>query len=153
MCYLYLRKQGQSKFNTKTYPCVFIGYSPLYKGYICLNNSSKRVYISRHVVFDELVFPFAAGNSHDISKLQDSLPLSTFADMDEWCEHHQTKDPQTTLIILTCDNAQVISNSSNFCLNIPSLQKKGTFCDRSKFVIRRSICEGIITKTTLCDRN
>jgi hypothetical protein len=32
--------------------CVFIGYSNLHKGYKC-------VYISRDIIFDESIFPFA----------------------------------------------------------------------------------------------
>jgi hypothetical protein len=39
---------------------VFIGYSPLHKGVKCLDVSTGRIYISRDVVFDENVFPFAS---------------------------------------------------------------------------------------------
>lgn len=70
-CYSYLQKQGQSKFNTKPYPCVFIGYCLLYKGYRCLDNLKKRVYILRHVVFDEIIFPFVPTNSPSVSKLKE----------------------------------------------------------------------------------
>jgi hypothetical protein len=39
--------------------CAFLGYSNLHKGYKCLDISSGCVCISRNVVFDEVVFPFA----------------------------------------------------------------------------------------------
>jgi hypothetical protein len=37
--------------------CLFLGYSPLHKGYKCLHLPSNRVYISRDVVFNENSFP------------------------------------------------------------------------------------------------
>ena len=39
--------------------CVFVGYSASHKGYRCLDRATGRVYISRHVVFNEDAFPFA----------------------------------------------------------------------------------------------
>jgi hypothetical protein len=42
---------------------MFIGYPSPHKGYWCLDISTQRVIISRHIVFNELVFPFAAAPS------------------------------------------------------------------------------------------
>ena len=39
--------------------CVFLGYSSEHKGYRCLELQSNRILISRHVIFDESVFPFS----------------------------------------------------------------------------------------------
>jgi hypothetical protein len=49
----------------------FFGYSPLHKGYKSLDRTTGRIYISRDVIFDESVFPFATpGAVIDISQLQ-----------------------------------------------------------------------------------
>ena len=58
-CFPYLKDYGKNKFSPKTYSCVFIGYSSLHKGYRYLHLSPKRVYISRHVIFNENCFPYA----------------------------------------------------------------------------------------------
>lgn len=57
-CYPYLRPVADHKMEPRSLQCVFLGYSPQYKGYRCLYPSTGKVYISRHVVFDEEVFPF-----------------------------------------------------------------------------------------------
>ncbi|KAE8710243.1 Adenylate kinase 4 [Hibiscus syriacus] len=41
-----------------SHPCVFLGYSMNHRGYQCLATDG-RIYVSRHVVFDEREFPFA----------------------------------------------------------------------------------------------
>lgn len=58
-CYPCLRSYGQHKFEPRSLQCVFLGYHPQYKGYRCLYPPTGRVYISRHVIFDEQCFPFA----------------------------------------------------------------------------------------------
>jgi len=47
------------KLAPRSILCVFLGYSTHHKGYRCLDLSSNRVIISRHVIFDETAFPFA----------------------------------------------------------------------------------------------
>ncbi|KAK8943259.1 hypothetical protein KSP39_PZI009122 [Platanthera zijinensis] len=37
--------------------CIFIGYSSTHKGYRCLHFPTGRIYISRHVTFDESSYP------------------------------------------------------------------------------------------------
>ena len=48
----------QHKLDFHTQKCVFIGYNPMHKGYKCLDKSG-RIYIGRHVVFNESEFSYA----------------------------------------------------------------------------------------------
>lgn len=57
-CFPCLWAYATNKFDPGSLPCVFIGYSDRHKGYRCLYPPTWRVYISRHVVFDESMFPF-----------------------------------------------------------------------------------------------
>lgn len=58
VCYPCLRPFTQYKFEPRSLQCIFLGYHSQYKGYQCLYPPTGRVYISRHVVFDESCFPF-----------------------------------------------------------------------------------------------
>ena len=61
----------------------FLGYSALHKGYKCLHVPSNRVYISRDVVFDENIFPFAhMPTSHALPPPTESSLLSADRFMD-----------------------------------------------------------------------
>ena len=73
-CYPWLKPYTQSKFDGKSIHCVFLGYSLQQKGYRCLDPSATRVYISRHVLFNEVHFPF-----HDLKlpTVQPSQPPPT----------------------------------------------------------------------------
>ena len=55
--------------------CVFLGYSPLHKGYKCLHHISSRIYISRDVIFEEIAFPFQNGPPIHNEPTQPTSPL------------------------------------------------------------------------------
>jgi len=57
LCFPLLRSYNAHKLAFRSKKCVFLGYSSNHKGYRCLDPQTNRVYISRHVVFDELNFP------------------------------------------------------------------------------------------------
>jgi histone deacetylase 1/2 len=58
-CWPNLRPYNKRKLSFRSIQCVFLGYSPIHKGFKCLEPNSGRVYTSRDVVFDEPIFPFA----------------------------------------------------------------------------------------------
>jgi hypothetical protein len=59
VCWPNLRPYNKHKLDFWSKQCVFLGYSSQHKGFKCLDISEGRVYISRDVVFDEIVYPFA----------------------------------------------------------------------------------------------
>lgn len=63
-CYPCLRPYQQHKFQFHTDKCVYLGVSVHHKGHRCMNKAG-RIFISRHVVFNEEEFPFGNdfGNS------------------------------------------------------------------------------------------
>lgn len=61
LCFPHLRLYNTHKLAFQSSPCVFLDYCSSYHVYRCLH-ASGRVYISRHVIFHENVFPFANMN-------------------------------------------------------------------------------------------
>jgi hypothetical protein len=63
-CWPFPRPYNSSKLSFRSTSCVFIGYSKNHLGYKCLHLPSGRVYIARHVVFNENSFLFSTPNSN-----------------------------------------------------------------------------------------
>ena len=63
-CYPYLRPYSKHKFDPKSLLCVFVGYNEKYKGYRCYHPPTGRVYINRHVLFDEDRLPYTDSYKH-----------------------------------------------------------------------------------------
>ncbi|WVZ63750.1 hypothetical protein U9M48_013358 [Paspalum notatum var. saurae] len=57
LCYPNLSGTAKHKLSPRSAAYVFLGYPESHKGYRCLNISSRRVIISRQVVFDEGLLP------------------------------------------------------------------------------------------------
>ena len=76
-CWPHLRPYNSHKLEFRSKQCVFLGYSSIHKGYKCLHVATNRVYISRDVVFDENLFPFAVSLSPTpITTPSHSSPIS-----------------------------------------------------------------------------
>ena len=64
-CYPNTSATASHKLAPRSTRCVFLGYSPDHKGYRCFDLISRRVLISRHVVFDESDFPYSTSTPPD----------------------------------------------------------------------------------------
>jgi histone deacetylase 1/2 len=58
LCYPNLYATTPHKLAPRSVRCVLLGPPLEHKGYRCLDISSRRVFTSRHVQFDETIFPF-----------------------------------------------------------------------------------------------
>lgn len=103
-CWPNLRPYNTHKLQFCSKQCVFLGYSNLHKGFKCLDPSSGRVYISRDVVFDETLFPFAQlhpnAGAHlraEISLLDPAFINTTTSDQGgEQLDDHMFNSPNTS---------------------------------------------------------
>ena len=57
-CYPNTSATQPHKLHHRSMRCIFLGYPPDFRGYRCLDPATGKVRISRHVTFDEHVFPF-----------------------------------------------------------------------------------------------
>jgi hypothetical protein len=57
-CFPNTTATAPNKLAPRSLPCVFLGYPDNTKGYRCYDPVTRRVLTSRHIVFDEQVFPF-----------------------------------------------------------------------------------------------
>jgi hypothetical protein len=55
IAYVHVPDEKRSKLDPKAEKCIFIGYSLEQKGYKCFNPSTRKLQVSRDVVFDEMV--------------------------------------------------------------------------------------------------
>lgn len=55
-CFPYLKAYNSNKMQFRSKCCVFLGYSLNQQSYRSLHLTTGRVFLSRHVVFDETIF-------------------------------------------------------------------------------------------------
>ena len=79
-CYPWLVPYRANKFQSKSQPCVFLGYSLTQHAFQCLNIHIGKIYLSCHVTFDESIFPFKlappSADPHFATQCQASSPPS-----------------------------------------------------------------------------
>ncbi|KAJ0467191.1 putative RNA-directed DNA polymerase [Helianthus annuus] len=77
-CFPYLRPYNRHKIEFHSTPCVFLGYSPFHHGYRCFDPSTERIYIARHVRFNEHIFPYQPPSNPSPSPEPSSPYISIF---------------------------------------------------------------------------
>ena len=71
----------------KSKPCVFLGYSTSQSAFQCYDHNTKKIFISRHVVFHESIFPFVSFSQPSLQSTNSyytqwfSKPLSSVIDI------------------------------------------------------------------------
>ncbi|GJX07003.1 ribonuclease H-like domain-containing protein [Tanacetum coccineum] len=59
-CLCYQHLYSPHKLAPQATPCIFLGYPAYHRGYRCLDLSTNKIILSRHVTFDELQFPYGS---------------------------------------------------------------------------------------------
>ena len=79
LCYPTFPKPHRDKFQARTTPHIFIGYPFGTKGYKVLSLATRKIHISRDVVFKESIFPFTVLS--DVSNFPSVLHSVPFIDI------------------------------------------------------------------------
>ncbi|KAF5820342.1 putative RNA-directed DNA polymerase [Helianthus annuus] len=74
-CYPNTSATQPHKLHARAIRCIFLGYPPDFRGYRCFDPTTGKVHISRHVTFDEHVFPYTIPqNPTTYNFLDDPIP-------------------------------------------------------------------------------
>jgi hypothetical protein len=119
-CWPNLRPYNNQKLAFRSTQCVFLGYSSMHKGYKCLDRSSDRIYISRDVVFDEAIFPFASSSTPSDSISTSSLFPSKEPTISNDHMQHYKLDLLVPNGSLESPLATVSGHAGNRCSDDPS---------------------------------
>lgn len=129
-CFPTLRDYSRNKFDPRSLKCVFLGYSEKFKGYRCLMPSTGRVYISRHVTFDEDDFPFSNDYSHLRGKA--TTPL-----MEAWHKSHPVTEKQQNTTSPS-DSSSTMQTTIQAVVRLPTRSSETPSVDEPQTSNRRS---------------
>ncbi|KAL8158574.1 hypothetical protein V2J09_000111 [Rumex salicifolius] len=81
LCYPNVSSTAAHKLTPRSRPCVFLGYALQHRGYRCLDLETRKVIISRHVIFNENYFPFKnfrSQNNTDFEHFLEEIQTASF---------------------------------------------------------------------------
>lgn len=113
-CWLNLRPYIDRKLEFRSKQCVFLGYSNQYKRFKCLDPKAGCIYISRDVIFDEQVFPFASLHPNASAQLRDELALLPDILMNPSCSSGGAQISDQRLFSLVPTNTSQLPGESVF---------------------------------------
>lgn len=111
LCFPCLRPYNKHKLSLRSSQCTFLGYADNQKGYKCLDNQG-RLYISRHVVFNESVFPFAEKEKNKQATDINNAGTSKIPDPSDWISKEIKPNYELTEIIHSDPSEQNAVDSS-----------------------------------------
>lgn len=79
VCFVHLPPHERHKLSAQSVKCAFMGYSTNHKGFVCYDSSSKRLRVSRNVVFleSQFFFPTCDQSFSDVAILPSFDALSS----------------------------------------------------------------------------
>lgn len=111
------------KLQPKTKTCVIIRYSDNYKGYKCLDPSTSKVIISRHLTFDEHHFPFLQTSTASSSQ-NNTMPPSLLT---PYSVQHNSQTNLKSPTPIPTPPTQVSRDSLNSITNLNSSNCPSTY--------------------------
>ena len=96
-----MRPYSKHKLLPRSREYVFLGYASNSKGYLCLYIATSRLFVSRHVIFDESHFPFRHVSS--VSTISSSRPNPWLSNLLFFtpCNHPSILGPHPTTAPIT----------------------------------------------------
>jgi hypothetical protein len=98
--YVHIQKQDRAGLESHSRKCIYIGFEDGYKGWQCLDPSTKRTVISRDVIFNETDFPglhFTAEMNPPLPIISTWTPPSSMAPPGAQQESANTPDTQADM--------------------------------------------------------
>ncbi|KAJ0100995.1 hypothetical protein Patl1_04241 [Pistacia atlantica] len=75
LCFPLTRPYNTHKLQPKASPCIFLGYSQTQSAYRCMDLQTKKIYLSRHVLFHEKQKPFSSSLAAPLENFSALSPL------------------------------------------------------------------------------